>query len=277
MALLSHNMSQQSFHASAMGTQVHGHPNPYCRGDSQEMASRLSLSPPRRASAVDSNLADKSRTPRHLANRAKTRDEMLRGAAHLETRHGQLQKHCSTLSRELELRKEVVQAVERERDSVGDLVRQLRQQMEEEQQAARKLTERLEVAAPELDAAKAAVAAAEQRHAILQAEHKSLAALTRALQEQLKQQSAATAQLAKRTEAAEARADEERAERDAAREEKAAAAEAQVMARAEKATAEEAARLAQLSWQAERSMLEVRAERSEREAVTARDTGCHRM
>ena len=144
-------------------------------------------------------------TPRHSVQRAKTRQEVLDSATALGKQHNQLQKHCSTISRELELRKEVVQAAERERDSVGALVQQMRQQMDEEQQVRRKLSERLEAISPELEASKAAVAAAQQRHAILLAEHKSLASLTRALQEQLKQQAAATAQLLKRAQVAETR------------------------------------------------------------------------
>ena len=73
--------SQQSFHASALGEEVHGHPNPYCQSDAKVLASRLSVSPPRRAMAVDSNLADFSGTPRHLAHRARTRDEVLKSGA----------------------------------------------------------------------------------------------------------------------------------------------------------------------------------------------------
>ena len=49
----------------------------------------------------------------------------------------QLKSKCADLTRELQLRKEVVQAVERERDTVADLVRQLRQIIDEEQQARR--------------------------------------------------------------------------------------------------------------------------------------------
>ena len=133
------------------------------------MASRLSMSPPRRATAVDSNLADFSGTPRHMAQRAKTRDEVLKSSAKLQVEHAQLRSKCAALTKELELRKDVVLAVERERDTVADLVRQLRGVIEEEQQARRKLTERLEAVAPELDAHKEAVSAALQRHAILQA------------------------------------------------------------------------------------------------------------
>ena len=163
--------SQQSFHAATLGEEVLGHPNPYCRSDAKAMASRLSISPPRRATAVDSNLADFSGTPRHMAARVKTRDEVLKSSAKLQETHAQLRSKCAALTKELELRKEVVLAVERERDTVADLVRQLRGVIEEEQQARRKLTERLEAVAPELDAHKEAVSAAQQRHAILQAAH----------------------------------------------------------------------------------------------------------
>ena len=256
--------SQQSFHASALGEEVHGHPNPYCQSGAKDLASRLSMSPPRRAMAVDSNLADFSGTPRHLAHRARTRDEVLKSGAKLQTDHVQLKSKCAALTKELELRKEVVLAAERERDTVADLVRQLREIIAEEQQARRKLTERLEAVAPELDAHKAAVSAAQQRHAILQAEHKSLAALTRALQEQLKQQVAATAQLLLRAQVAESRAEEERAETDRAREDKVAAAAAQVVSAAQLRAAEEMTRVLQLAWQAEKSELEARVGRANR-------------
>ena len=55
----------------------------------------------------------------------------------LQTEHVQLKSKCADLTRELQLRKEVVQAVERERDTVADLVRQLREIIDEEQQARR--------------------------------------------------------------------------------------------------------------------------------------------
>ena len=67
-------------------------------------------------------------SPRDVHRSKKTREEVLREMEQLEKRHQQLQKHVTTLTKELELRQEVVQAVERERDAVSALVRQVQAQ-----------------------------------------------------------------------------------------------------------------------------------------------------
>ena len=54
-----------------------------------------------------------------VLTRAKTRDEVLKSSAKLQAEHAQLRSKCAALTKELELRKEVVLAVERERDTVS--------------------------------------------------------------------------------------------------------------------------------------------------------------
>ena len=64
---------------------------------------------------------------RELKRAQSREDEAKREVEHIDMKMQMLQTQCTTLTKELELREGVVQAVERERDAVGALVRQVRQ------------------------------------------------------------------------------------------------------------------------------------------------------
>ena len=220
----------------------------------------LHASPRRSSVSIDATLAEQpqrrgSSPPRRgstAEGRTLTRDDLKKHSETLERQLSRSQHRVETLTRELGLRDDLVHAVEAERDAVRALVRQAEQQLEEGREAGARLQARLDALEPELAEARGVAAQARQSVAVLQAERQSLVQLANLLQQQLKQQQAATAALVARVDAAESRADDLVATRDAAAKAAAEAVQGMNVVKAEMKGVEEREAARTLSLAAER-------------------------